>query len=1366
MLIYSISWAHIGPNNGNKSNTSTTSGNRADCRPGATEIDMDVNNVRARLRTGGDVWWDGINGLYVVPKPADGQPAVSSIFAGGVWVGGTDKNGNYKLAGVTYRSQNDNYDWYPGPLDLQGVTDEPICKNWDEFFTVNGDNVRRHIDNFNQNPELNCDSIPDDVKYWPGQGNPYWNEKYDFPLPTDQSLGAFWDENKDDIYDPCDGDFPTIEIRACGAESRDEAKELVPDQMIFWIYNDNGGPHRLTAGEKIKMEVQVQSFAYATNDEINDMTFYRYKLINKADADIIDCYFAMWVDPDLGCYVDDYVGCDMTIVGDKPRSLAYTYNEDAQDGNVGTSCTGGLNTYGENIPMIGTDYFRGPRGPKVFLRDNNGNILYNADGTKILVNPREGTGDIDTLVELGMTSFIYTNNCGTGNPDPVTCDPENTDIQFYNNLRGLWRTGDPVTFGNSGYTPGSTDTVKYVFPDEPNSNGWNMCTAALGFGDRRTLQATGPLLLQPGAINELIIGAVWVPNVEHPCPDISKLQNADDIAQALFDNCFDITDGPDAPDIVCVELDRQLVLALNNDEISSNNKFLSYKEVDLRAPSDTINYVFEGYKVYQLANSAVSAQELGDITKARLILQTDLKNGVSEIFNWESEENPNYENDPDNQPSALWRAVRKVQGADAGLQSTISVLEDQFARGDRRLVNHKQYHFIVLAYAHNNYLDFSPVTILGQRTPYLEGRQNVRTYTFTPRPIVYENLNSVYGEGVTITRLSGQGAGNNFLDVSKETREAMVKGTLDNGKITYLDGAGPLNIKIFNPLEVTDGKYRFDITGSFDSGSKVCALKDDATYTITDISDDDNPVVIGSATSLKTLNEQIIAGRGFSVSVGQVAEPGVENGDGQDNGAINQVFAYEDVSGPVWFNSVVAGNNGLLTVLGPTLSNLFDPIDYTSALDPENVYATLGTGNFFPFGISRYLPADNNFPFLSPTNRDIHPIAIDKNSGTIKLNDLNNVDIVFTPNKDLWSRCIVVESASSSYTTGGEFSTIDGGRQLEVRSAPSIGKDGNPDNSGTTGLSYFPGYAVDVETGERLNIFFGENTVYRGDNVSYLNLLPTDKADYCTDMIFNPSSRLLGAGETNSLPQLAMAQVAGGQHFIYVTRQKYDECKDLSTRLAKGGSNFNKRFPFGAITWTAIPLASNSFPMKSIQEGLIPNELVVKLRVNSAYNKKKVVVDVTKVNNCVVEDPLPSYQFEIRGKQSVDLVKEEYNGALANVNVVPNPYYAYSGYETSQFTNVVKITNLPQRAEITIFSLDGKFIRKFSREERPGVNTGNNPSNNTAQEYPDLEWDMKNFQNIPVASGVYLIHIVAPELGEERTLKWFGINRKFDPSGL
>lgn len=81
---------------------SDVTGWRAACVRPTRQIEMQVNNVRARLLTGGDIWSEA---QYVVPKPAPGQLPVSSLYAGGVWIGGVDRAGNIKLSGVTYRSQ-------------------------------------------------------------------------------------------------------------------------------------------------------------------------------------------------------------------------------------------------------------------------------------------------------------------------------------------------------------------------------------------------------------------------------------------------------------------------------------------------------------------------------------------------------------------------------------------------------------------------------------------------------------------------------------------------------------------------------------------------------------------------------------------------------------------------------------------------------------------------------------------------------------------------------------------------------------------------------------------------------------------------------------------------------------------------------------------------------------------------------------------------------------------------------------------------------------------------------------------------------------------------------------------------------------
>ena len=80
------------------------------------------------------------------------------------------------------------------------------------------------------------------------------------------------------------------------------------------------------------------------------MTFYNYKMINRSTSVLNNTYFGQWVDPDLGNYQDDYVGCDVSL------GLGYCYNGDADDDGA----------YGYNYdsdyppPAIGVDFFRGP----------------------------------------------------------------------------------------------------------------------------------------------------------------------------------------------------------------------------------------------------------------------------------------------------------------------------------------------------------------------------------------------------------------------------------------------------------------------------------------------------------------------------------------------------------------------------------------------------------------------------------------------------------------------------------------------------------------------------------------------------------------------------------------------------------------------------------------------------------------------------------------------------------------------------------------------------------------------------------------------------------------------------------------------
>ena len=464
---------------------------QSDCGISTAQIDLSANKVRARLQVGGDLWWDGSKGKYQVPYLGDVLPTPSSLFVGGIWMGGLDPGGNLKIAASTYGRSSGRTDYYPGPLDqFTGSTNPSTCQNWDRFFKVKKDEINEHrlILDRAQTGQINytADMIPEAVRYWPAQGNPYFEDFYGFQLPqTGQGLADFWDEDGNGIYNPLEGDYPALFQRGCPLP-------VVPDEMIFWIFNDGGGLHQETGGDRAQIEFQVTAFAFAQDNAFDYATFYKYKLINRAIEDIVDSYFGIWSDPDLGCPTDDYMGSD------PQRDLWFLYNEDGIDGESGCACPGGVTTYCESVPMLGVDVLRGPL-------DKDGN-------------------------ELGMSSFTIYNNASLGGV-PNQTDPQ-SDIEYYNYLTGKNRDGTPQDNGGFAFPgqicPGFQDTCL------------SMACLDLPPGDRRVVQAVGPMLMKPGDVNELIFGVIWVPDVQYPCPDLNELWKADDVVQAVFDDCLQV----------------------------------------------------------------------------------------------------------------------------------------------------------------------------------------------------------------------------------------------------------------------------------------------------------------------------------------------------------------------------------------------------------------------------------------------------------------------------------------------------------------------------------------------------------------------------------------------------------------------------------------------------------------------------------------------------------------------------------------------------------------------------------------------------------------------------------------------------------
>jgi hypothetical protein len=134
-------------------------------------------------------------------------------------------------------------------------------------------------------------------------------------------------------------------------------------------------------------------------------------------------------------------------------------------------------------------------------------------------------------------------------------------------------------------------------------------------------------------------------------------------------------------------------------------------------------------------------------------------------------------------------------------------------------------------------------------------------------------------------------------------------------------------------------------------------------------------------------------------------------------------------------------------------------------------------------------------------------------------------------------------------------------------------------------------------------------------------------------------------------------------------------------------------------------------------------------------------------SNINAKRPLYEFGLEEFATGKNDLPTKE--DALAMITAVPNPYYAYSEYEVNQLDNRIKIINLPEVCDVTIYSVNGTLIRSFKK----------------ADPRTSIDWDLENNAGIKIAGGVYLIHVKVEGVGE-KVVKWFGVTRPLNLDGF
>ncbi|MBC7447303.1 MAG: T9SS type A sorting domain-containing protein [Hymenobacteraceae bacterium] len=1380
------------------------------CLSSSSRSELDINNVRAMVLNGGDMWWDLNNPQYEVPKVTEAnQPRRHSIFAGALWIGGVDNTNQLYVAAQTYRQGTPpDAGFWPGPLEEQsGSITRDVCSAWNAHAKIN----KSLIDQFRASgipaaPEV----IPQAIREWPGRNNPY----IDRPR-LDKDLAPFIDADGDGNYDPMRGDYP----------------DILGDQAIWWVMNDAGGIKEPFT-PAIGLEVDVMAFAFQTSDLLNNMTFYQQKVINKGQKTLNQTWIGQWVDPDLGYFNDDFVGCDVS------RGLGFCYNGDDNDE--------GVSGYGTDPPTVSVDFFEGP------LADARDGIDNDRDSYLT------GVFNPDSVDEPGekiiMSNFVYYNNDFSINGNPTA------SAHYYNYLRSKITTGIDLRFGGDGLAGTSAarpEPYAFMFPDggcinsdphgfgfhnppiagivpphqwaESNTNGMGQSNVA---SDRRFLQSAGPFTLLPGAVTNVTVGVIWTRSGGGGAQGSIALNCvADDLAQELFDLKFRAIKGPPAPIVRATELDQQIVLAIQpGTTIDSKGRTLNTENYNLKVESTSPgvpdrNYKFEGYLVYETIRENIEGSELNDENKARLIARGDIANGVKSIFNVEFDTDVN---------TFVPRQKIDAKDADRGIFHTLNVTTTQFPDGDNpRLVNYKRYYFKVVPYAYNE----DPSTATNRAiVRYLPG--NLGRVTAIPAKITGKGdgtvVNANVFDQVPIKRVLGIGAGGHVLNISDNDEQDIVK---DGEKLvlSYKKGNAPIKVQIYDPTRVSNQEFTVKFSSSLtfrhstiqgrdpqvndtivstgqyfrgesgraavpaDTIAGTPALKrqtaridtvagpqipgraivrrivsvqqipsggDDlvtlelemlndhlgGTFTATigryEFNGSDSTLVAyeieprpfaikgaGGAIAqeytqhdlwkwrtqgqldwhyverrVSEINEELIPEYGLTIQVRPGRDPGYRI-------RVNTQAQFQEATlthtGQAWLSGVPNEEGSIATTrFGVEWLQPTDGGSITRGFDPNNVYSN----KILPFVIPNVVTLGGTWAAYSNT--------LEAGSGSAgarykvgskkRLYNLHSVDVVMTSDKSKWTKVAVlqIKSNNPAFT-------------LTKRSSrkPSVNKDGQPSgdrspfrtDSISRGMGWFPGYAIDINRGIRLNMMFAESA----EDLALGGQGPVLGAD----LIWNPGT-----------------DKQAGRNFIYVTDTKYDEGREMERQqdeiglLPAGQAQGKYKTLYNQVMWVG-------YPRLIFGRTLLQSDARVRIRVDRAFTSYPAPANAQAGPNTN-----PEYSFSLNG-QAVQTGKRDVAcSALSLVRVVPNPYYAFSQYEGRQLDNIVKLTNLPRQCTITIYTLNGTLVRRLKKDNSAGY----------------LDYDLKNDNNLPLASGIYLFHIVDKSTGCEEIVKWFGVLRPAD----
>jgi len=362
--------------------------------------------------------------------------------------------------------------------------------------------------------------------------------------------------------------------------------KFIGDEVLWCVSNDlDSSRTQYTYGtDPIGLEQQMTVFGFYKQNELGDIVFKKYKLINKGNFTLHEMYLGYWSDPDLGNAVDDYVGCDTML------NLGYCYNGDDNDENF----------YGAAPPSVGYVLLQGP-------------VTTGGNGDSAKFNDEWRLG----YKNLPLTSFIGFTKWNSGIPD-ANQGVVSGAISFYNYLAGRKNSGENII------NPVTGAVTPFMLSGDPEEGtGWyegplGWPNGAVPPGDRRILLGSGPFTMAPGDTQEVVIGILMGRETSN-LTSVTELKRKTKLAQEVFNKNFNVTVPPPSPKVNSFSNNGEITLYWepNAESYEAVDPFLVNKGLQDSA------YKFEGYRIWQFSDK--------DGADKTLLGMIDIKNDISKV---------------------------------------------------------------------------------------------------------------------------------------------------------------------------------------------------------------------------------------------------------------------------------------------------------------------------------------------------------------------------------------------------------------------------------------------------------------------------------------------------------------------------------------------------------------------------------------------------------------------------------------------------------------------------------------------------------------------------------------------------------------